>query len=131
MSPHIFTQQMAPNVDVQIQIKHAELDKENGFYEVVLDTTVTAKMEEQTAFLAEVQQGGIFQIQGPPESDMPMVLEIACPNILLPFAREAVSELITKGGFPQLLIAPVNFEALFHQKGTEGEAAVAQAQTEQ
>jgi len=132
MSPHIFTQQTAPNVDVQLQVMHAELDKEKGFYEAVLDVTVTAKLEDQVSFLAEVKQAGIFQIQGPSEEELPMVLEIACPNILLPFAREAVAELIAKGGFPQLLINPVNFEALYHQKGAQGaEAPAAEAKQTQ
>jgi preprotein translocase subunit SecB len=81
-----------------------------------LSVTVTTKMGDKTGFLVEVQQAGIFQIAGIPEKDMPMALEIACPNVLLPFAREAISDLVGKGGFPQLLLAPINFELLYQQK---------------
>ncbi len=115
MSPQIFTEQVEPDVDVQMQIKHAVLDQEQGFYEGVLAVTVTAKLKEKTAFLAEVHQAGIFQIKGVDEQDLPKVLGITCPNILLPFVREAMAEVIAKGGFPQLLINPVNFEALYQQ----------------
>jgi preprotein translocase subunit SecB len=119
MSPHIFTKQAAPNVDVQMQIEHDALDEADGFYEVVLTVTVTARIEEQVGFLAEVHQGGIFQIKGTRPGELPMVLEIACPNILLPFVRESIADLVQRGGFPQLLISPINFEALYRQKAGE------------
>jgi preprotein translocase subunit SecB len=128
MSPQIFTQQAAPNVDVQMQIAHDVLDEADGFYEVVLTVTVTAKMQEQAAFLTEVQQAGIFQVKGTRPEELPMVLEIACPNILLPFVRESIADLVQRGGFPQLLISPINFEALYRQKAGEA-AGKAAAQT--
>ena len=113
-SPQIFLNEQAPEVDVQMNITHNRLD-DSDLYEVVLTITVTAKGADTNFFLCEVQQGGLFEVTGAYE-DMPMVLEIACPNILLPFIREAISDLVGKGGFPQLLINPINFEALFHQK---------------
>ncbi len=116
MSPGIFTQQAAPAVDIQMQIRHTVLDQAEGYYEVVLSVTVTAKLEEKAAFLCELHQAGIFQINGVAEKELPLVLEIACPNVLLPFAREAAADFVAKGGFPQLLINPVNFEVLFHEK---------------
>ena len=113
-SPQVFLNEQAPEVDVQMNITHSKLE-ESDLYEVVLTITVTAKAAETNFFLCEVQQAGLFEVTGAYD-EMPMVLEIACPNILLPFVREAVSDLVGKGGFPQLLINPINFEALFHQK---------------
>lgn len=110
-----------PKIDIEVSIKTEPLEQEN-YYEVVLGITVTSKIEETTAFLVEVQQAGVFQIAGLPEADLPLALEIACPNMLLPFAREAISDLIGKAGFPQLLISPINFESLYHSKLQELEA---------
>ncbi|MEA1888380.1 MAG: protein-export chaperone SecB [Pseudomonadota bacterium] len=113
-SPQVFLNEQAPELDVQMNISHSKLDTDD-LYEVVLTITVTAKGVENNFFLCEVQQGGLFEVTGA-DQELPMVLEIACPNILLPFIREAISDLVGKGGFPQLLINPINFEALFHQK---------------
>lgn len=116
-APEIFARQDAqPQLNVQMTIEHRRVEPGNPFYEVVLNTTVTAKEQEHTIFLTEVQQAGIFEIEGMEGQQLEMVLEIACPNVLLPFAREAVSDLIGKGGFPQLLLNPVNFEVLYMQK---------------
>ncbi len=113
-SPQVFLNEQAPELDVQMNISHSKLDTDD-LYEVVLTITVTAKGVENNFFLCEVQQGGLFEVTGA-DQELPMVLEIACPNILLPFIREAISDLVGKGGFPQLLINPINFEALFQQK---------------
>ena len=111
-----------------LRVKRLE---QEGYYEVVLGMTVTSKMGEKTAFLTEVQQAGVFHIQGIPKEDLPLALEIACPNVLLPFAREAISDLVGKAGFPQLLLSPINFEALFHQKlKSEAEAKKQAAEEE-
>ncbi len=116
-APQIFVQpDVTPKIDVQIRIGHSVLNKESGFYEVVLTMTVTAESGDQTAFLIEAQQAGVFEIMGISDQELPLALEVACPNALLPFAREAVSDFVAKGGFPQLLINPVNFEALYLQK---------------
>ena len=116
-APHIFVQpDVTPQIDVQIGIGHSVLDKDTGFYEVVLTITATAKTSDQTAFLIEVQQAGVFEIMGISDQELPLALEVACPNALLPFAREALSDFVAKGGFPQLLINPVNFEALYLEK---------------
>lgn len=116
-APQIFVQpDVTPKIDVQIRIGHTVLNKESGFYEVVLTMTVTAKSGDQTTFLIEAQQAGVFEIMGISDQELPLALEVACPNALLPFAREAVSDFVAKGGFPQLLINPVNFEALYLQK---------------
>jgi preprotein translocase subunit SecB len=114
LSPQIFLNEQAPEVDVQMNITHSKLE-DSDLYEVVLTITVTAKGSESNFFLCEVHQAGLFEVTGAYD-ELAMVLEIACPNILLPYVREAISELVGKGGFPQLLINPINFEALYHQK---------------
>jgi len=116
-SPQVFTTQAAPTIDIQLNVANSVLDAEHGIYEVVVGATVTAKLEgDKTVFLAEVQQAGVFQVHGVDDPEREMVLEIACPNILLPFLREAIADIVGKGGFPQLLINPVNFEALYQRK---------------
>lgn len=115
-APDIFLNDPSqPEVNVEATIKSKSLEQE-AFYEVVLGITITSKMGEKTAFLVEVYQAGVFHIVGLSEQEMPLALEIACPNVLLPFAREAVSDLVGKAGFPQLLLSPINFESLFQQK---------------
>ena len=94
--------------------------------EVVLTLTITAKQEDDTAFLVEVQQGGIFSCQGFEPQQLHQVLNMMCPNILFPYARETVDSLVTRGSFPPLMIAPVNFEALYQQslaRRAEGQTA--------
>ncbi len=116
-SPQIFAQgEVKPNLDVQMTMTHQRIEEGQEYYEVVLNTTVTAAHGEHTLFLAEVQQAGIFQITRIPADNLEAVLETACPHVLLPFAREAMASLISKGGFPQLLLSPINFQALYHQK---------------
>ncbi len=112
-SPAIFRQKWHPRINVDLNTNGVAL--EEGIYEVVLSLTVTAKLEDTTAFLVEVQQAGIFTIKGLQEKELPVLLGSFCPNILFPYAREVISDLVTKGGFPQLLLAPVNFDALFAQ----------------
>lgn len=113
-SPVIFTEQVQPAMELHFQNTTAELGNNN--YEVVLTTTVTVKSGDRTLYLIEAKQAGIFGITGVPPEQLPPILAAACPNVLLPFAREAISDIVTKGGFPQLLIAPVNFEMLYLQE---------------
>ena len=103
-------------------IKTTTLEQDD-YYEVILGTTVTSKIEDSVAFLVEVQQAGVFHIVGIPEADLPIALEVACPNVLLPFAREAISDLVAKAGFPQLLLSPINFESLYYSKLQETKKA--------
>lgn len=112
-SPKIFTEKWNPKTDVHIQTENTKLDEH--MYEVCIILTVTASQEETTAFLVEVKQAGIFLVQNFQEDQHGQLLGSYCPNILFPFAREVVAELISKGGFPQLLLNPVNFEALYQQ----------------
>ena len=127
-APEIFLEnKQNPNIDLQVTIARKVLEQ-TDFYEVELKLTATAKVEETNLFLIEVVQAGVFQIAGIEGENMELALEIASPNILLPFAREAISDLVTKGGFPQFLIAPINFEALYKQK-QETQAATADKDT--
>ncbi len=115
-APGVFLEQESPKVGIQLGVAHGPLDAEQGLYEVVLSVTVTARQQEKIIFLVEVQQAGIFRIQGLAGEALTRTLEISCPYALLPFLRETVAELVSKGGFPQLLINPVNFDALYEQK---------------
>lgn len=95
----------------------------DNVYEVELSITVTAKNKDKTAFLVEIKQCGIFSINGMDDTNLNGMLGSFCPNILFPYAREAISDLVTKGGFPQLLLAPVNFDAIYaqHVQNSKGE----------
>lgn len=124
-APQVFLDATNPEVGVQLGISHSQINAEQGLYEVVLAVTVTAKHTDKTVFLAEAHQAGLFRIAGMPEPELPKVLEIACPNVLLPFVRQVVNNLIESGGFPQLLLSPINFEALYLQKQSAAPQAVA------
>ena len=113
-TPQVFTEEWRPKVDIQLANTASKLA--DDIYEVVLTVTVTVKFEDKAAYLVEVHQAGIFNIGGFPEQFLGAVLATACPNILFPFAREAISDIVGKAGFPQLLLSPVNFEALYAQQ---------------
>ena len=112
-SPNIFKLEWAPEVSMDIDTKSIKLDE--NVFEVVLSLTTTAKMGDDIAFLCEVQQAGIFSVGKLDDAQMAHCLNAFCPNILFPYARETVSSLVTRGTFPQLNLAPVNFDALFQQ----------------
>jgi len=105
-----------PKVDVQLRVSHQTLDQERGGFEVVLKVTVTATTNGQTVFLIEVQQAGMFTITGLSPQHQERALEAACPNALFPFVREHINLLVTHGGFPSLLLQPVNFDTMYEQK---------------
>ena len=87
-----------------------------GAYEVLLTVTVTAKVGEKTVFLVEVGQAGIFRILNVPEEQLEPLVAIACPNVLFPYAREAVSDAVTRAGFQPIVLQPVNFEGMYMQR---------------
>ncbi|OSI11915.1 protein-export chaperone SecB [Neisseria canis] len=120
-APKVFLEQSEPNVDMRVATESQKLEDE--FYEVSVTVTVTAKLaEERVMFLNEVTQSGIFRLANIPEEDLQLLLAVACPNILFPYAREAVSSTITRAGFPPVLLAPINFEALYQQQQEQGNA---------
>jgi len=113
-SPAVFSEQdWQPEINVQLNTESNTLG--DNVVEVVLKITVTAKQQEKTAFLVELHQAGVFTLEGFNDEEKGGMLGSYCPNVLFPFAREAISELVSKGGFPQLLLAPVNFDALYQQ----------------
>ncbi len=109
-SPEIFGGEWRPSVTLNIGTKQAVLS--DGNHEVVLTLTVEAKHDDKTAFLIEVQQAGVFVLQGLNDADMGRVMATFCPQQLYPYAREAIADLSGKGGFPALHLQPVNFDAL-------------------
>ena len=121
-TPGIFKKQWQPKVNVDLNTKSDKID-DQGNFEVVLTVTITAKVEEETAFLVEVQQAGIFFISGFDGEDLRRILGTAAPNILFPYAREAIDSLVVRGGFPAVMLAPVNFEALYQQARQQAGAA--------
>jgi len=120
-SPAIFTEsKWEPEVSVQLNSKAGPMD--NNMHQVVLAVTVTAKIGDKTAYLVEVQQAGIFQATGFEESQLNHLLGAFCPNILFPYMRETICDLVTRGGFPQMLLQPVNFDALYAQQVQQRQA---------
>ena len=113
-APGIFLERTQPEIEVQLHSEGGQLDE--GVYQVTLTVTVTAKAGDKTVFLAEAGQAGIFQIRNMPQGDIEPILGIACPNILFPYARETISDTVNRAGFPPVLLAPVNFEALYQQR---------------
>ena len=122
-SPEIFQNQFQTNIEMNLNVETNKLAE--NIFEVVLSITVTAKAktdenaefkaEDKTAFLVELQQAGIFSLKGFDEDSLGPMLGIYCPNVLFPYAREATSSLVAKGGFPQLILEPVNFESIYAQ----------------
>ena len=108
-----------PELNVQINTEGKPVA--DNVHEIILTVTVTAKYKEQTAFLAEVKHAGLFQMIGFEQDQLNGMLGAYCPEVLFPFARETIADLITKGGFPQVLLAPVNFNALYMQHQQEQE----------
>ena len=120
-SPEIFRQEWAPSVALDLNTRQRQL--EGDFHEIVLTVSVTVKNGEETAFIAEVQQAGIFLIKGLDAASMSPTLGAFCPNLLFPYAREALDSLVVRGSFPALMLAPVNFDALYAQELSRMQAA--------
>jgi preprotein translocase subunit SecB len=122
-SPQSFTAEWKPEVSVDLNSQAHQLNETS--FEVVLRITITAKAEDKTVYLTEVQQAGLFHIANVPQESMGQVLGAFCPNILFPYAREAVDSLVQRGSFPALMLAPVNFDALFAQNMAQKAAQAA------
>jgi preprotein translocase subunit SecB len=113
-TPALFKEKWEPELSLDINTNHTLL--EENVYEVELTVTATVKNQNATAFLAEVKQAGIFSIQGAPEAQLDHLLGSFCPSILFPYAREAITTEVARGSFPQLILAPINFDALYMQQ---------------
>lgn len=122
-APQIFLNRENPQVDVQLHTQAASV--EEGVFEVVVMTTVTAKIGEKVMFLIEARQAGIFQIRNVPSEEMEPILAVMCPNILLPYLRETVSDVSVRAGFAPVLLNPVNFDVLYQQQKQQTQAAAA------
>lgn len=115
-APAIFLEREAPKMDMQLNTQSAPVDQANGIYESIITLTITAKIQDKAAFLVELKQAGIFRLQNIPEEAMEPALGVGCPNILFPYAREAVSDAVQKAGFPPLMLQPINFELMYMQQ---------------
>lgn len=110
-APKIYLERDTPQIEIQMTSAANPIDE--GYFEVVVSVTVTAKLAEKTVFLVEASQGGVFQIRNVPQSELEPVLGITCPNILYPYVREVISDAVVRAGFAPVVLNPVNFEAIF------------------
>lgn len=110
-APGIFREQQRPEIDLNLTSNVVAVDEER--YEVVLSVTLTVRAQERTVYLVEVQQAGLFVLRGFNDQEKAHLLGSYCPHTLFPYAREAVSDIVTKGGFPPFLLSPVNFDAIY------------------
>jgi preprotein translocase subunit SecB len=124
-APQIFLERDTPQIDVQLNTQGGAIG--DGIYQCMLTVTVTAKLKDSTMFLVEASQAGIFRISNVPESELDPVLGIACPNILFPYIREVISDVVVRAGFPPVLLNPMNFETLYQQQKAEKQEQAAGA----
>ncbi|MDF1760210.1 MAG: protein-export chaperone SecB [Coxiellaceae bacterium] len=120
-APKIFLEQWQPELSLDLATKVDTL--EDNIYDVTLTVTATVKVGEQTAFLSEVKYAGIFMVKGFADEELKQMLGSYCPNVLYPYVRETITGLVANGGFPQLYLTPVNFDALYMQQQQEEQAA--------
>lgn len=113
-APEIFNTEWSPHVDLNIQTENKKLADDT--YEVILQVTVTVKLQDKTAFLVEVKEAGVFVLKNFPDNQIDPMLGSFCPNIIFPYARELVSETISRGNFPPLYLAPINFDAFYQEQ---------------
>lgn len=126
-TPAIFTEPPSGEPDIKLNLKTSHQAVRDGTWEVLVHLSVHAQVEDRSVFLVELDQAGLFMIRGYADEELRRLLGIFCPNTLFPYAREAVSSLVSRGGFPPLILQPINFEALYAQAqaraGAEGQAA--------
>ena len=113
-APGVFLEQTQPQLEVRIDTGAAQFAE--GYFEVTVSATVTARAGERTLFLAEAVQAGIFHVRNVPQEEMQPLLAVACPTIVFPYLRETISDLISRGGFPPVLLTPISFESLYMQR---------------
>jgi preprotein translocase subunit SecB len=115
-APGIFLERETPQIDLQLNT--GAMPVEDGVFEVTVTVTVTAKLAEKdkVMFLVEAKQAGIFQVRNIPQDEIEPVLAVVCPNILYPYLREVVSDVVIRAGFAPVMLSPINFDALYQQK---------------
>lgn len=127
-TPHTFVEEWKPEVQLNLETKSNRIQE--NVHEVVISITATVTTSKKSAFIVEVHQAGIFAINNFPSDQLKQMLGSFCPNILFPYAREAISDIVVRGGFPQLILAPVNFDMLYAQhleqqkQGEEGKGSL-------
>jgi preprotein translocase subunit SecB len=124
-APRIFLEQQAPTVEISLDTSHEALT--DSIHEVTVTSTVTTKIGDKVVFLVEAKQAGIFDIRNIPEEQMPIVINVVCPNVTYPYLRANVADVIQRAGFPPIHLAEINFEALYQQKMAQQQQAAAQA----
>ncbi len=124
-APHIFLEQEAPQVDVQLEVSNDKVL--DGIYEVVVRVTATAKLKEKVLFLVECKQAGIFEMRGIPNEQFDPIVGIVCPGIIYPYLRANVADLINRTGLPPIHLAEINFEQMYQQRQAQQQAAAAPA----
>lgn len=127
-TPAVFQQEWKPELSINLQVENTTL--EQNIYEVVLTVTATVKNQNETAFLVEIKQAGIFTISGAQDQQLAHLLGSFCPSLLFPYAREAITSEVVRGSFPQLVLAPINFDAIYMQQLQESQAAIEAAAQE-
>lgn len=122
-SPAVFQEQWQPQVNLDLNTSHKKIG--DAQFEVVLSLTITAKIDDKVAYIVEIQQGGVFMIKGIEGPQLGQMLGAYCPTILFPYARESIDAIVNKGSYPSLMLAPVNFDAIYAQalKRQQDEAA--------
>jgi len=120
-SPAILLESEQPSVDIQLGVEAQQVS--DGIFEVAVTATVTTKIKDRTVFLVEVKQAGIFEIRNVPQEQMNAIMGIACPQIVYPYLRSNVSDIVTRGGFPPVYLAEINFQAMFEQQQAEQQKA--------
>lgn len=113
-SPAIFLEQDGPNIEVQIDVGNQKLA--DDIYEATVTVTITAKIRDKIAFLVEGKQGGIFEVRNVPDDQIEPLLGIACPNIIYPYLRANIADMVTRGGFPPIHLTEINFEVFYQQR---------------
>ena len=113
-SPAIFLEQDGPGIEVQIDVGNQKLA--DDIYEATVTVTITAKIRDKIAFLIEGKQGGIFELRNIPEDQLEPLLGIACPNIIYPYLRANIADMVTRGGFPPIHLTEINFEVFYQQR---------------
>ena len=119
-APQVFMQ--ADNPQLEIQVRNEAMQFADGLFEVSVTVTVTARAADKTVFLVEAAQAGIFSVVGIPQADLEPLLAIACPTILYPYAREAISDLVTRAGFPAVVLQPVSFEQMYMERRQQADS---------
>jgi preprotein translocase subunit SecB len=121
-APKVFLEQVQPQLEVRIDTGSDAFAE--GYYEVTVTATVTARIGERTLFLAEAAQAGIFAVRNVAAEELEPLLGIACPTVIFPYLRETISDLVVRGGFPPVLLAPLSFEALYLQRTQQQQSQI-------